>query len=141
MRLRNPQKQREYFARWYANPKNKRRQNERSRQWAKSHPKLSVKKRPSLEARFWSRVEKSDGCWIWRGSRIPQGYGRMVGDRYAHRFSWEIHFGEIPVGKFVCHSCDNPPCVNPAHLWIGDARANSQDRDRKGRGRYAQVRA
>lgn len=86
--------------------------------------------------RFWRHVEKSDGCWEWTAKRLPSGYGVMTTDGakvYTHRFSWEMHNGPIPARMFVCHSCDNPSCVRPDHLWIGTALDNAQDRDVKGR--------
>ncbi len=97
---------------------------------------------PSRSERFWAKVAKSDGCWEWTGMRRPYGYGVIrTGARgnthedLAHRLSWELHFGPIPDGLFVCHHCDNPPCVRPDHLFLGTPRDNTVDRDRKGRHR------
>lgn len=96
---------------------------------------------PLIE-RFWSKVSKSDGCWLWTGSHTKAGYGNIGGERnstnrYAHRVSWEIHFGPIPDGMEVCHSCDNPPCCNPSHLFLGSHADNMADRDAKGRDNHA----
>lgn len=97
---------------------------------------------PDHIARFWGRVLKprdNDACWIWTG-KIRNGYGKFAfkinGERRyvtAHRFSWELTNGPIPNGLFVCHKCDNPPCLNPLHLFLADALENMKDRDRKGR--------
>lgn len=86
--------------------------------------------------RFWRKVVKGDGCWLWTGHRGSGGYGRfwLNGKQVlAHRTSWEITNGPIPDGLYACHRCDNPPCVKPAHLFLGTALDNAEDRDRKGR--------
>lgn len=88
--------------------------------------------------RFWSRVQKTDSCWLWLGGRNNKGYG-FLGVRgrntLAHRFSYEIHHGPIPDGLLVCHTCDVPACVRPDHLWLGTVKQNADDMVRKGRGR------
>lgn len=89
--------------------------------------------------RFWFYVKKTDSCWLWQGVK-REGYGRMRKDyklSSAHRFSWEIHNGPIPKGIYVLHSCDNPPCVNPSHLWLGTYTDNNRDRSKKGRNNHA----
>lgn len=96
-----------------------------------------------LEERFWSKVNKTDnanGCWEWQAGRFGGGYGKIAVKHngkwtglYAHRVSYELTHGPIPDGMCVCHSCDNPKCVNPSHLWIGTQIENIKDRDIKGR--------
>lgn len=94
------------------------------------------KKWPPLKDRFFSRVHKTDGCWIFTGSKDSCGYGLLRNGNCsrAHRVSWEIHFGEIPKHLSVLHVCDNPPCVRPDHLFLGTAKENSDDKIKKGRG-------
>jgi hypothetical protein len=93
-------------------------------------------KRIPIKKRFFERIKKTPYCWNWVGYVNRLGYGELWNGRHdmAHRISWKIHHGEIPQGKFVCHLCDNPKCVNPKHLWIGDTKANTTDRTTKGRG-------
>jgi hypothetical protein len=95
-------------------------------------------------ASFWSKVDKNGPehpihgkCWIWVGGLVGgMGYGgfRSLGKPFiAHRYSWEIHFGDIPDDLWVLHKCDNPPCVNPDHLFLGDCASNTADKVSKGR--------
>ncbi len=94
---------------------------------------------PAFVSRFWSRVDKTSACWLWTGGKTTAGYGILYsngrGSRrvYAHRVVWELTSGPIPEGLLVCHTCDNPPCVNPAHLWLGTDADNAWDKSRKGR--------
>lgn len=85
---------------------------------------------------FWRKIEKTNDCWLWRAN-ICRKYGhvKFKGKTYlAHRFMWEINFGKIPQNLFVCHHCDNPICVNPAHLFLGTHTDNMRDMYKKGRG-------
>lgn len=98
---------------------------------------------------FWSMVDR-DGpysvrlksqCWMWMGYRCPATWGGNYGQatvhgrsQNAHRIAWELTHGiTVPQGLIACHACDNPPCVNPAHIWIGTKQHNSIDRVLKGR--------
>lgn len=89
--------------------------------------------------RFWSKVEKTDTCWLWTGATTKCGYGVLkIGGRkgkpvYAHRLSLEIHSGKPLEAAHVVHRCDNPRCVNPAHLFPGTNQDNIADMVAKGR--------
>lgn len=95
-----------------------------------------------IEERFWAKVKKGPGCWEWTAAKINKGYG-VIGDKVdgkfqnilAHRLSYELATRkEVPEGKWALHRCDNPGCVNPEHLFLGDKFANVNDMHRKGRG-------
>jgi hypothetical protein len=97
-------------------------------------------RRIPLETRFWAKVVKSDGCWLWTGCRSVKagtgqlGYGQIrVGGMQslrattAHRVSWMLAHGPVPEGCDICHRCDNPACVRPDHLFLGSRQDNVKD--------------
>lgn len=92
--------------------------------------------------RFWSKVKMTglDECWLWKPpSRDRHGYGRFKWNGrtlIAPRVAFALTEGEARVGLFVLHRCDNPPCCNPRHLFVGTARDNTQDMMKKGRGKF-----
>lgn len=95
-----------------------------------------------FESRFWSRAQRGapESCWEWTGTKTTYGYG-VVSHRNrnyrTHRFAWRLTHGAIPAGLQVLHRCDNPPCCNPHHLFIGTQVDNMADMERKGRSRRA----
>ncbi len=89
-----------------------------------------------VEPRFWAKVQKGEGCWLWTGAKQDRGYGQMSVNgksRRATHVSWFIHHGHWPtIGKMLCHTCDVPGCVNPAHLYEGTQRENQRDTYERG---------
>lgn len=94
--------------------------------------------------RFNAKYQKDEsGCWIWIASCAGMGYGQIklpgeLRQIYAHRLSYLIHKGPLPEGKQICHTCDNPKCVNPDHLFVGTSQDNHDDMTKKKRHTYGQ---
>ena len=85
---------------------------------------------------IWKYVNKTDSCWLWTMAVSQDGYGKWVINRktvISHRFVWELVNGPIPVGLFVCHTCDVRNCVRPDHLFLGTHKDNMRDMREKGR--------
>ncbi len=101
-------------------------------------PHHNTRKRPA-EVRFWEKVAKAgpDDCWLWTASTYLNGYGQLGVEHHkhtsAHRYSYELHYGPIPKGMVVMHTCDTPRCTNPAHLTLGTQIDNIEDMRKKGR--------
>jgi hypothetical protein len=105
-----------------------------------SHLHAFPKVRP-LSERFWEKVDirTTDECWEWQAAKDKRGYG-VISDKpndknslAAHRVAYELHYGANPADALVCHRCDNPSCVNPHHLWLGDYGDNNRDARDKNR--------
>ena len=99
------------------------------RRWRKTAPPDTLRK-PSVEDRFWSKVQKGKGCWEWKASRLVFGHGQFsVNGKSvpAHRVSYEFAHGPIPPGLVIDHICHNPPCVNPAHLRAVSQKQNIEN--------------
>jgi hypothetical protein len=81
------------------------------------------------EERFWEKVHKTEGCWVWSAAKLPTGYGVFVSDsgRYAHRWSYEKHHGPIPDGMEIDHKCHNRSCVRPDHLQAASKKHNLEN--------------
>jgi HNH endonuclease len=94
--------------------------------------------RPTVEQRFWAKVDKSGDCWLWTASVAHNGYGKFgVGYkvRSAHSFAYELTVGPVPPGMEIDHSCRVPSCVNPAHLRVVTRKQNLENMPATGRGK------
>ena len=107
--------------------------------YAKAKKDGSINKFHKLQGKdiFFTKIEKfANGCWEWQGTKHQYGYGIIIINNKsirAHRFAYELLVEPIPKGKIILHSCDNPPCVNPAHLRVGTKLDNNRDAHAKGR--------
>lgn len=94
----------------------------------------------TLAQRYWAKVDVRgpDECWPWTGG-TSKGYGKLwdgIAMRRAHRIGWRIHHGKDPGAEEVRHTCDNPPCQNPAHWVLGSRQDNMDDMATRGRAKY-----
>ncbi len=112
------------------------------RRWQKYGDPRVVKKQQlhgmTVRERYEHYVIKGPECWDWAGSKDKKGYGKLNVNNVPeliHRLSWGFHCGPIPKGEQVLHRCDNPPCSNPAHLFLGIHQDNMDDMWAKGRAR------
>jgi len=99
-----------------------------------------MKRLQQIEDRLEKYIDKSGDCWLWTKGAFNYGYGRLsIGKSKqvrAHRFMFEMVYGEIPIGMNVLHKCDNPACVRPKHLYLGTQKDNVKDMLHRGRGGY-----
>lgn len=97
---------------------------------------------PTLPERFWAKVNKTEGCWLWTASENGYGYGQIgTGPKRtnrAHVVSWILNKGPIPDGLCVLHRCDIRRCVNPDHLWLGTRDDNNKDAVEKRRNAFGE---
>lgn len=112
-----------------------------AKEWKKGVIKTHMSISP--EEAFMLRIDKTETCWVWRGTKNGYGYGTFLlpgSDKSlrAHRFSYELHNGPIPEGMVIMHTCDNPPCVNPDHLKIGTKLDNNRDAISKRRNQFGE---
>lgn len=100
---------------------------------------LHLQKEPNTLERFWQKIDSTNlaGCWLWLGKTDKDGYGSFAATHKvterAHRYSYSLFFGTIPESLCVCHTCDNPGCVRPDHLFLGTIQDNNNDKMKKNR--------